>query len=301
MTLNEEESSRMLGWPYTQSPWDGSELGKWGYSRDTQDEERNEYTCNFARYGMRPAFRDLNIDMRPVEHGGPNHCFSVQHRAGPSIKNYPMETGGFARIGINVVSGIIYFLARSSPEVPAEAYWDVDEVSSDALPKLRSSSDLTWASWNQIAGGTNNLQNIKYFIAMQITNDETLEIVPRALKAMGVSDGQAKLWPGTGFTVGAENETEKEAADALIGCPNGLAAGYFLLQHKRQLGGAKYIWKVVVFKSDPGELQLLFYVDADAHPEKRRADKAGAVRSTAVGKGASRTSYVREHIFRARL
>ena len=52
---------------------------------------------------------------------------------------------------------------------------------------------------------------------MQITNDETLEIVPRALKAMGVSDGQAKLWPGTGFTVGAENETEKEAADALIG------------------------------------------------------------------------------------
>ncbi|EAT81404.2 hypothetical protein SNOG_10905 [Parastagonospora nodorum SN15] len=128
---------------------------------------------------------------------------------------------------------------------------------------------------------------------MQITNDETLEIVPRALKAMGVSDGQAKLWPGTGFTVGAENETEKEAADALI--------GYFLLQHKRQLGGAKYIWKVVVFKSDPGELQLLFYVDADAHPEKRRADKAGAVRSTAVGKGASRTSYVREHIFRARL
>ncbi|KAH6060440.1 hypothetical protein HBI67_137360 [Parastagonospora nodorum] len=287
MTLNEEESSRMLGWPYTQSPWDGSELGKWGYSRDTQDEERNEYTCNFARYGMRPAFRDLDIDMRPVEHGGPNHCFSVQHRAGPSIKKLPdgqQETGGFARIGINVVSGIIYFLARSSPEVAAEAYWDVDE-----------------ASWNQIAGGTNNLQNIKYFIAMQITNDETLEIVPRALKAMGVSDGQAKLWPGTGFTVGAENETEKEAADALIGCHNGLAAGYFLLQHKRQLGGAKYIWKVVVFKSDPGELQLLFYVDADAHPEKRRADKAGAVRSTAVGKGASRTSYVREHIFRARL
>ncbi|KAH4262798.1 hypothetical protein HBH70_112040 [Parastagonospora nodorum] len=320
MTLNEEESSRMLGWPYTQSPWDGSELGKWGYSRDTQDEERNECTCNFARYGMRPAFRDLNIDMRPVEHGGPNHCFSVQHQAGPSIKKLPdgtwpemkdqwyevngvwyRETGGFARIGINVVSGIIYFLARSSPEVAAEAYWDVDEVPSDALPKLRSSSDLTWASWNQIAGGTNNLQNIKYFIAMQITNDETLEIVPRALKAMGVSDGQAKLWPGTGFTVGAENETEKEAADALIGCPNGLAAGYFLLQHKRQLGGAKYIWKVVVFKSDPGELQLLFYVDADAHPEKRRADKAGAVRSTAVGKGASRTSYVREHIFRARL
>jgi hypothetical protein len=92
MTLDEEASSRMLGWPYIQSPWDGSELGKWGYSRDTQDEERNEYTCNFARYGMSPAFRDLNIDMRPAEHGGPNHCFSVQHRAGPSIKKLPDGT-----------------------------------------------------------------------------------------------------------------------------------------------------------------------------------------------------------------
>jgi hypothetical protein len=89
--------------------------------------------------------------------------------------------------------------------------------------------------------------------------------------------------------------------NAWLGCPNGLAAGYFLLQHKRQLGGAKYIWKVVVFKSDPGELQLLFYVDADAHPEKRRADKAGPFRSTAVGKSENRTGFVREHIFRARL
>ena len=116
-----------------------------------------------------------------------------------------------------MVNGIIYFLARSSPEIAAESNWGVDTVPSDALPKLRSSSDLTWAFWNQVASGTNSLQNIKYFIAMQITNDETLEIVMRALKAMGVPDGEAKLWPGTAFTVGAENDAEKEAADALIG------------------------------------------------------------------------------------
>lgn len=52
---------------------------------------------------------------------------------------------------------------------------------------------------------------------MQTSNEESVKIVPRALIAMGVSDGQAKLWPGTEFTAGAENEAEREAADALIG------------------------------------------------------------------------------------
>jgi hypothetical protein len=60
-----------------------------------------------------------------------------------------------------------------------------------------------------------------------------------------------------------------------------------------------------VFKSDPGELQLLFYVDADAHPQKRRAGKARAVReayrSTSVKKSGHGTGFVREHVFRARL
>jgi len=92
MTLNEQESSRMLGWPYTQSPWTGSEFDKWGYTRDTEDEELNYYTCNFARYGISPAFRDLNVDMRPAEEGGPNHCFSIQHQGSPMIKRLPDGT-----------------------------------------------------------------------------------------------------------------------------------------------------------------------------------------------------------------
>lgn len=71
-----------------------------------------------------------------------------------------------------------------------------------------------------------------------------------------------------------------------------------MLQHKRQLGGAKYIWKLTVFKSEVDELQLLFSVDADAHPQKRRADKAGTVRSTSVRKIVNGTGFVREHVFR---
>jgi hypothetical protein len=33
-----------------------------------------------------------------------------------------------------------------------------------------------------------------------------------------------------------------------LGSPNGLAVGYFLAQHKRQLGG-KYVSKINVFKA----------------------------------------------------
>lgn len=51
------------------------------------------------------------------------------------------------------------------------------------------------------------------------------------------------------------------------GLPNGAAAGFFLAQHKRQLGSHKIISKVRVFRPDGGDMPyLLFYVE-DAPPE----------------------------------
>jgi hypothetical protein len=55
MTLNEADFSRMLGWPYIQSPWHGSELGEWGYDVDLTDEEHAWY-CNFDTCNMNRAF-----------------------------------------------------------------------------------------------------------------------------------------------------------------------------------------------------------------------------------------------------
>jgi hypothetical protein len=81
---------------------------------------------------------------------------------------------------------------------------------------------------------------------------------------MGVENGIAKKWPGTEFLVGAQNKKEREAAAALIGTlpstrrygsadyagfPNLLAGGYFLLQHKLQLG-RKFLTKVRIWQSD---------------------------------------------------
>lgn len=34
---------------------------------------------------MADAFKDLNVDARSAEQGGPNHCFYVEHKDGPTV------------------------------------------------------------------------------------------------------------------------------------------------------------------------------------------------------------------------
>jgi hypothetical protein len=56
--------------------------------------------------------------------------------------------------------------------------------------------------------------------------------------------------------------------DFTIGSPVGRWAGYFLMQHKTQLGANKFINKVRVFKPDQGSLPyMLFYVETPAPPK----------------------------------
>jgi hypothetical protein len=102
----------------------------------------------------------------------------------------------------------------------------------------------------------------------------------------------------------------------VIGSPNGLAVGYFLLQHKRQLG-IKNIWNVVVFGGDgvaKDDVNLMFYVDPTPPPEEeipeiskddtenRGIVAQGGFESTVVKRiSADGKSFLREHVFRAKL
>ena len=63
------------------------------------------------------------------------------------------------------------------------------------------------------------------------------------------------------------------------GSPNGIAAGFFLAQHKRQLGGNKMIYKITVFKAthpitEDNLINLIFWVK-DAALMDGFADRAG--------------------------
>jgi hypothetical protein len=67
------------------------------------------------------------------------------------------------------------------------------------------------------------------------------------------------------------------------GSPNGLGAGYFLLQHKRQLGGANFIYKIKIFRNDAegfddiedDEPSMILYVDKHTPPMPDSEDTPG--------------------------
>jgi hypothetical protein len=90
-----------------------------------------------------------------------------------------------------------------------------------------------------------------------------------------------------------------------------------LLQHKNQLGGSRHIWKVRVFLSDdeddlPDNYNLLFFTDGTADPAGEEnahgdgqaqaiAEANGTVESTIVQRIRDGRSFLREHVFRAKL
>jgi hypothetical protein len=89
--------------------------------------------------------------------------------------------------------------------------------------------------------------------------------------------------------------------------------GYFLVQHKTQLGRDKYVSKMTVFRSDSTEKVLpivLFWVDnvptpppemAEPKPDEEEEDKkpekgAERVDSTLVGRSSNGRNVLKEHV-----
>ncbi|KAF3046022.1 hypothetical protein E8E12_010385 [Didymella heteroderae] len=344
MMMNDQEAAALLQWPYTQSPWDGElkpELKKWGY-KETNNEDRDiDAACDFDKtHEVGDAFKALNVDARPAGQGGPNHCFYVEHMNGPTVipdedGEMPFEedqyyeadgkkyrvTQGYAKVGVNSNDGLVYFIHRRSPEDAAEEYWK-RKPDSNELPALRASSDIAWGMWNRVAAGSRRLN---YFMAVQIVNPESDAIMERAMQQSNLVT--VPPWPGKDFEFAVKgkdpndaNLLEMEAALALLGSPNGLGAGYFLIQHRRQLGW-KYIWKIKIWMAGEGEWaipNMLLYVSDHAplagpqtlddqlnrlHIAQRRkrdfdkATKPGVI----VHKSSDGKNLIREHRMVARL
>jgi hypothetical protein len=87
----------------------------------------------------------------------------------------------------------------------------------------------------------------------------------------------------------------EDLTDLRSGSPVGRWAGYFLMQHKTQLGGNRFISKVRVFKPDVGSLPyMLFYADGvAANNAREKAEEIYIIKRSNNGK-----NILREHIFR---
>ncbi|CAN9224458.1 unnamed protein product [Alternaria sp. RS040] len=257
-TQNPPEAIRFVN-PLT-SPWDGDmkhELATWGYKEDVSDPDGE---CEIG--ALQPMLDELKLSKVNNLHGGPNHCFSVFHadsdivekdpqgRMPPRKKQYYTANGrryrvttAYATIIINPQAGLIYFLRRGSAVKEARDLWRIrkgDPVPSDELPALRASSDLAWGFWNRVR--RDKLAEIHGFVSMLITNGETRRIIDRILREQELD--RVPLWPGIDVNMNTPQYM------ALLGSPNGRAVGYFLAQHKAQIGGNRCVKTIRIFRGD---------------------------------------------------
>jgi hypothetical protein len=91
------------------------------------------------------------------------------------------------------------------------------------------------------------------------------------------------------------------------GSPNGLAIGYFLAQHKRQLGG-KYVSRINIFKADTNAalaICLLFTIEDKVGASKAdTGSDSGVTRvdeAVVAKRGDRGKNLIRQHIVWAKL
>ncbi|KAG9387779.1 Vacuolar amino acid transporter protein 1 [Pyrenophora tritici-repentis] len=328
MKASDTEAATLYGLGTTaESPFDGDlidELREWGYNDDNDAlAKQADPECNFdSRDGhmLAKAFRELKIGTKSKNKGGPNQCFLIEHFDGPAVKKgdggqLPAKTdqrydvcgkeykvtNAEHSIGANAESGALYVMQISSAAKAARQLWKRAPLVEE-LPAIRSVSDIAWAFWNRVHqdGG---LDNIKYLFFMMIINKETNQYVKRALDTLSPPKEEADGWAGNDFAM------DTDEGKALLGSPVGRWAGYFLLQHKRQLGGNKYISKVRVFKSEKegSSPYFLFYVEGPAAmAEKREERNEPEIQNRneepkIVGRSVDGKHIIREHVVRARL
>lgn len=310
-----------------ESPFDGDlidKLSEWGYNDATGAlAKQADPECNFDSQNghmLKKAFGDLSIGTKSKGQGGPNQCFLIEHSDSPAVKKgddgkMPAKadqrydvcdkeyrvTNAEHTLGVNAEEGAVYAIQLSSAAKAARRLWKRAPLAEE-LPAIRSVSDIAWAFWNRVHIDAESLQNIKYLFVTMIINKETNQHVKRALGTLSPPKEDVEGWPGHEFSL------ETDAGKALLGSPVGRWAGYFLMQHKRQLGGNKFISKVRVFKSEKEGSwpYFLFYVDgamAYAASEGKKIRNIGGVSSEPriVQRSADGRRLVREHVVRTRL
>lgn len=302
MKSSDSNAAALYGFPTdtAESPFDGplvDKLREWGYNDNTPAMQKlHDKECNMASasgHMLSKTFTALGMGTASKGNGGPNECFQIEHHSGPTVlKNpdgtmpdkasqfYPVcgttyrVTGAEYTIGVNAAGGAVFALNRKASPKAARELWRRKPETAE-LPHLRSASNISWAVWNRAVSSTpgTDVKHVRYFVNMMIINRETNQHIRRALSSLTPPLEEVLGWPGTEFSM------ESEEGQALLGSPVGRWAGYFLMQHKRQLGGSKWIEKVRVFRSEKEGSwpYLLFYV---AGPEAEGGmEGAGKVRA----------------------
>jgi hypothetical protein len=185
----------------------------------------------------------------------------------------PATGAKFANV-VNNKAGMLIAFNNFGPGYMAArkiADMGLDPARAPPLPKLKNWSDVAFLQWMSCAASDSDL---RFVLRANIHNDDTLAIMShligedsgtKLLIGSPLSDESRQArphWPGMVF------DMESEAAQALLGTPNGSGVGWLLAQRKRELGH-KVVGKVTLFFSEfdheDGDVEdqpnLLFHIE----------------------------------------
>lgn len=106
------------------------------------------------------------------------------------------------------------------------------------------------------------LNRIEWVIHNHIANTETDSVIKTLTTIPGFPSADDLDWPGMGFTTGdISSNMVDQAAEALIGCPNGSGVAFLLSRHRPP---NEYGWKTIdeayYFKDDIGWDSLAYHI-----------------------------------------
>ncbi|KAL6708398.1 hypothetical protein ACN47E_002661 [Coniothyrium glycines] len=281
------------------SHWSVDHLPLWSW---TLERESRRDWCNWEAdgyFGIANFFRALGISYRCIQYGGNWAISEVLHGDRFSETKFEDQTyrgpdgrtrrftGAEFYMGVSGIDGGVITLGRHgcadqasklNPPVPPDQY-----------PAMKQSSDLLWALWENDVR-IEKQSNINFFLSVSIENDDTLQIIKRALDQIGTKLTRA----GTIFDMSSEE------GKAILGSPNAVAFAYFLIQHKAVLG-TKMISEVHVIQGETEHKSPCLFFRVSRFSEWKKPPQTGGMMARAAN-NVSRSfaleqDLVREHTF----
>jgi hypothetical protein len=123
--------------------------------------------------------------------------FSPRGTPGSIIDSPLQATGGYYEFAINHIDGAIIGLDLSNPRAGALEHWRRAPTDGE-LPALHYCADFYWQYWRN----NPNVKNLRIYGAHSVVNDNTVRLVSRAFKNLGLT--ALKRWPGVSFEAGTD-------------------------------------------------------------------------------------------------
>lgn len=145
-----------------------------------------------------------------------------------------------------------------SPRYQVEALHDFEIDPSDVpklIPPLNRQSDVMWTVWKNISRTPNDL---RYIFRGGVLNQDSRGIMEDVWDKTPTK--QRTPWPGLTFGM------DTEEGQALLGCPNGFAVAYLLMDRAKQLGRRNLRVTISASRASPGQDQLGYRMLWDMQP-----------------------------------